>query len=123
MTTIQSVYPRWLRQRVELTGELQLGPGPGLAVHVVDLAVGGAFCETDRRAPAGAAARLTLDLPEGPLTVDAVVTRSGTALRAALHPDLDQLVVRAPGVGLRFLSLRADARKRLEAFLTAVREA
>ncbi|MBS2029212.1 MAG: PilZ domain-containing protein [Deltaproteobacteria bacterium] len=123
MTTVQSVYPRWLRQRVELTGSLQLGPSPGVDVHVVDLSVGSAFCETERRSPAGAAARLTLDLPEGSVTVDAVVTRSGTALRAALHPELDQLVVRAPGVGLRFLSVRSETRKRLEAYLTAVREA
>lgn len=121
MTTVQTVYPRWLRQRVELTAGLQVG-GRTEAVHVVDLAVRGAFVETDRRAPAGSVARLTLDFPDGPLTVDAVVTRSGTALRSALHPELDQLVVRAPGIGLRFVSLRSDARARLESFLTAVRE-
>lgn len=121
MTTVQTVYPRWLRQRVELTGGLQVG-GRTDAVHVVDLAVSGAFCETDRRAPAGAVARLTLDLPDGPLTLDAVVTRSGTALRGALHPELDQLVLRAPGMGLRFVSVRSDARQRLEQFLDAVRE-
>lgn len=122
MTTIQSVYPRWLRQRVALTGALALGRGAAEAVHIVDLALGGAFCETDHRAPAGSAAQLTIDLPDEPLIVEAVVTRSGTALRVEQSPELDELVVRAPGIGLRFLSLRPDARRRLQRHLDSIRE-
>jgi len=122
MTTVQSVYPRWLRQRVALTGALRLGDASALPVHIVDLSAGGAFCETDHRAHAGGPAQLSLDLPDGALNLEAVVTRSGTALRGALHPELDGLVVRAPGIGLRFVSLRAAGRERLLAYLTAVRE-
>jgi hypothetical protein len=115
-------YPRSLRLRLELTGELRLGQHAPVAVHVIDLSQRGAFVETEATAPSGEAARLTLDLPDGPLRIEAVVAREGTALREAVHPDLDTLVVRAPGLGLRFVSLREAERQRLEAFLAQVRE-
>jgi hypothetical protein len=122
MPTAPATYPRSLRLRLDLTAELRLERAPPLAVHVIDLSQRGAFVETETTAPSGAAAQLTLDLPEGRLRIEAVVARVGTALRDAVHPDLDALVVRAPGLGLRFVSLRERERLRLEALLAQVRE-
>jgi len=123
MTSIQSVYPRWLRQCVALQGSVRLGGGDPEPVRWIDLSVRGAFCETPRTAPPGEPAHAVLELPDGALTVQAVVTRSGTALRDAPHPELDQRRIRVAGMGLRFVSLPADVQRRLEQFLSALGEA
>ena len=122
MAPSAATYPRTLRTRLDLPATLGLAGFQPVAVQVIDLSQRGGFVETDLTAPPGTAASLRLELPEGPLSVEAVVARVGTALREAPHPDLDALVVRARGLGLRFVSLCDQERQRLERHLIAERE-
>lgn len=115
------LYPRSLRWKVELTGEVQPVEGASFAVHVIDLSLEGAFVETDEQLEPGAAVALTLDLPGEVMTVEASVVRVDTTLRDAPHPELDALVVRAPGLGLRFHSVRSRDLRKIRTLLERAR--
>ena len=121
MAAMAGSLPRDLRLRLDLAAQLVLGSAAPVCVHVIDLSTRGAFVETDAAAQPGASAQLRCELSEGELRLDAVVVREGSSLRDAVHPELDALVVRVPGVGLRFVSLRKGERLRLAALLRQVR--
>lgn len=126
MGTSPALHPRDLRLRLDLPAQLQLGSQDPAPVHVIDLSAKGAFVETDLVASSGTAAVLVLDADAdadaGGLTLDGVVMRAGSSLRDAVHPDLDALVVRAHGLGLRFVSLSTGVRGKLGELLTRIRE-
>jgi hypothetical protein len=135
MAPSPTAYPRSLRIRLDMPARLALRPltpsdaadagtaePPSHPVQLVDLSPRGAFVETSLLAKAGASAKLDLVLFDGPLQVEAVVARVGTALKDIDPAELDALVVRVRGLGLRFVSLRAEERKRLENHVRKARE-
>ncbi len=108
------------RVPVQLVVKAVLGGQPYRA-DLINLSLTGGFLEIDSQLPAGTRMDLHLPLPGGePLVVRAAVARYGTCTKRVNHPEVDNLVIAAQGIGVVFDELDDCDAQRLQDYLDLV---
>jgi autonomous glycyl radical cofactor GrcA len=114
-------------RRLRTAQAVQLVPPAGdpIEAMLLDISRSGAFLELASPIDVGVAieVRLPASAPETtPLQLAGTVVRKGKMDKALRHPVLEHLIVRVPGVGIRFAPLAPEQSTQLLQFLALLEE-
>ncbi len=111
------------RQRTAQAVQLQPPAGAPVEARLLDISRSGAFLELAASLEVGATIEVRLPPSrEGPLQLAGTVVRKGKMDKPLRHPEVEHLLVRVPGVGIRFAPLAPEQSIRLLQFLSLLEE-
>ncbi|MHB8416565.1 MAG: PilZ domain-containing protein [Myxococcales bacterium] len=110
------------RKRTAAPVRLLRAESQPLTGTLLDISASGAFVEVEPAPDVGTAVEVELLATAGALRLRGQIVRTGQMKRELHHPAMEHLIVRVPGVGLRFDALAAEQRLRLGQFLSTLEE-
>ncbi|HUB07553.1 MAG TPA: PilZ domain-containing protein [Myxococcales bacterium] len=115
--------PAQTRKRTTTPVRIHRSGTEPLAATLLDISPSGAFVELEAPLEVGTPLEVELQIPaDGALRLAGTVVRQGRMAKPMPHPKIEHLVVRVPGVGLRFEGLAANQTLQLGQFLSTLEE-
>jgi autonomous glycyl radical cofactor GrcA len=112
-------------RRLRTAQAVQLVPmaGEPIEAMLLDISRSGAFLELAGSIEVGSTIQVRLPTsPTTPLQLTGTVVRKGRMDKPLRHPDVEHLLVRVPGVGIRFAPLAPEQSTLLLQFLSLLEE-